>query len=97
MKKTNSKPVSELIQHFYDENPQLYQKLMETRIVRAWGEVLGQAVMQSTRNLYVKNQVLYASVNSAVLRNELWLNRERLTKSLNAHAGSEVIRDVIVR
>jgi predicted nucleic acid-binding Zn ribbon protein len=97
MKRTDSKHISELLQGFYDANPELRQKLMEMRIVRAWGEVLGQSTLQATQNLYVKNGVLYVSVNSSVLRNELWLNRERLKKCLNDHAGMEVISDLIIR
>jgi predicted nucleic acid-binding Zn ribbon protein len=97
MNRSNSKHISELLQGFYDTNPQLKQKLMEARIVRAWSEVLGQATMRATRNLYVKNGVLYVSVNSSVLRNELWLNRETLKKSLNANAGMDVIRDLVIR
>ncbi|MDR1407091.1 MAG: DUF721 domain-containing protein [Tannerella sp.] len=97
MKRSYAKHISELLQSFYDENPQLRQKLMEARIVRAWGEVVGQATLHATRNLYVKNDVLYVSVNSSVLRNELWLNRERLTKSLNEYAGMHVIRELVIR
>ncbi|MDR0756470.1 MAG: DUF721 domain-containing protein [Tannerella sp.] len=97
MNRSNAKHISELLQGFYDTNPQLKEKLMEARIVRAWSEVLGQAIMRATRNLYVKNGVLYVYVNSSVLRNELWLNRENLKKSLNAHAGMDVIRDLVIR
>ncbi|MDR1330890.1 MAG: DUF721 domain-containing protein [Tannerella sp.] len=97
MKRSNVKHISELLQGFYDENPELRQKLMEARVLRAWGEVLGPATVRATRNLYVKNGVLYASVNSSVLRNELWLNRERLKKILNEYAGMDVVRDVIIR
>ncbi|MDR2119921.1 MAG: DUF721 domain-containing protein [Tannerella sp.] len=97
MKRANAKHISELLQLFYDDNPQLKQKLMEARIMRAWSEVLGPATMRATRNLYVKNEVLYVFVNSSVLRNELWLNREKLKKKLNAHTGTDVIRDLVIR
>jgi hypothetical protein len=97
MRRTNVQSISELLQHFYEENPQLKQKLLEIRIQRAWGEVLGATVLHSTRNLYVKNGVLYVSVNSSVLRSELLLNRERIVKKLNEYARAEVIRDVVIR
>jgi hypothetical protein len=97
MKRTNARRIGEMLQLFLDENPQLWQKILEVRIERAWGEVLGVTVMKSTRNLYVRNRILYVSINSSVLRNELLMNRERLVNSLNKHAGAEVIRDVIIR
>jgi predicted nucleic acid-binding Zn ribbon protein len=97
MKRTNALCIGEILNDFYKQNPQLWQKLLEIRIQRAWGEVLGSMIRQSTRNLYVKNRVLYVSVNSSVLRNELLMNRKRLLKSLNEYAGAEVIRDIVIR
>jgi hypothetical protein len=97
MKRTNAQSIGELLRHFYEENPQLKQKLLEIRIQRAWGEVLGAMVLHATRNLYVKNGILYVSVNSSVLRNELLLNRAGIVKRLNEYAGAEVIRDVMIR
>ncbi|MDR3267600.1 MAG: DUF721 domain-containing protein [Tannerella sp.] len=97
MRRTNEQSIGELLQHFYEENPQLKQKLLEVRIQRAWGEVLGAMVMHSTRSLYVKNKILYVSVNSSVLRNELLLNRAHIVKKLNEYACAEVILDVVIR
>jgi hypothetical protein len=96
MRRTNAESIGEILQHFYDEHPQIRQKLREVRIQRAWGAVLGNMVMHATRNLYVKNGILYVSVHSAVLRNELMLNRESIVGRLNDYAGAEVIRDVVI-
>ncbi|MDR3194093.1 MAG: DUF721 domain-containing protein [Tannerella sp.] len=97
MRRTKAESIGEILQHFYEENPQLRKKLLETRVLRAWNEVLGNLVTQSTRNLYVKNRILYASVDSSVLRNELMLNREDIVRRMNEYAGAEVIRDVVIR
>ena len=70
---------------------------MDTRIERAWEVVLGPMVMKYTRNVYVRGHVLYVSLSSSVLRNELTLCRERLIKSLNEHVGATIIRDIIIR
>jgi hypothetical protein len=97
MKRTKALHIGEILHDFFRENPQLWQKILEIRIRRAWGEILGLSIMQSTQNLYVKNHVLYAFVNSSVLRNELILCRKRLLKSLNEYAGAEVIQDIVIR
>ena len=41
MKRTHAQPLGELLQEFYNEHPELRQKILEVRVVRAWGEVLG--------------------------------------------------------
>jgi hypothetical protein len=97
MKRTNTLHISTVLHDFYKENPQLQQKILESRIHRAWSEILGPMVMQSTQNLYIKNRVLYVFLSSSVLRNELFLSRKRLLSNLNDYAGAEVIRDIVFR
>ena len=97
MKRTKAIHISSLLHDFYGENPELWQKILEIRIQRAWEEILGPGITKSTRNLYIKNHVLYVSLNSSVLRNELILSRKRLLKNLNEYAGEEVIRDIVIR
>ena len=97
MKRTNAQSIGELLQDFYKENPELRQKMLEIRVQRAWGELLGPMIMQSTQAIYVKNSVLHVSLKSAVLRSELILNKERLLKSLNEYAGADVLQDIRIR
>lgn len=97
MIRKNTQTIGEVLRDFFEDNTELYEKMMEIRIQRAWGEVLGPMVLQYTRLLYVKDRVLYVSLTSAVLRNELLLCRERLVKSLNQYAGSSVIKDLVLR
>lgn len=89
--------IGEVLRDIFEENTEMYEKILEIRIKRAWGMVLGDMVMQYTRNIYVKDKVLYVSLTSSVLRNELTLCRERLVKSLNDYARSAVIENIVIR
>lgn len=97
MKRRNTQSLGEVIRDFFEENTELYDKILDIRIERAWGEVLGPMVLQYTRNIYVKDHVLYVSLTSSVLRSELVLCRERLVKSLNEYAKATVIKDIVIR
>ncbi|MCD7933295.1 MAG: DUF721 domain-containing protein [Tannerellaceae bacterium] len=97
MKRTNTQKLGEVIRDFFEDNTELYEKMMAIRIQRAWGEVLGPMVMQYTRNLYVRDDVLFVSLTSSVLRSELSMCEDRLLKSLNDYAGSTVIRKIVIR
>lgn len=97
MKRKNSQMIGEVLRDIFEENTEMYEKILEIRIKRAWGVVLGDMVLQYTRSLYVKDKVLYVSLTSSVLRNELTLCRERLVKSLNEYARSTAIHDIVIR
>ena len=97
MKRTKAIHIREILHDYYRENPQIKQKILEIRIRRAWGEILGPMIMRSTQNMYIKNHVMYVFLNSSVVRSELILTRKRLLKSLNDYAGAEVISDIVIR
>ncbi|MDR1938282.1 MAG: DUF721 domain-containing protein [Tannerellaceae bacterium] len=97
MKRKNTQAIGEVLKDFFEDNAELYEKMLEIRVQRGWGEILGPMILQYTRNIYIKNHVLYVSLTSSVLRSELILSREKLIKSLNDYAGSSVIQDIIIR
>lgn len=97
MRRRNAQTIGEVLRDFFEDNTELYENILEIRIQRAWKEVLGPMVMQYTRNIYVRDHILYVSLTSSVLRSELTLCRERLVKSLNEYAGAAFIRDIVIR
>ncbi len=97
MKRQNTQRIGEVIRDFFDQNPELQKRILETRVKRGWGEVLGSHILQYTQQIYVREGVMYVSLSSAALRSELNFCRDRLLKSLNEFAGEPVLRDLIIR
>lgn len=97
MIRRNTQKLGDILRDFFEDNTELYEKILEIRVQRAWGEVLGPMVLQYTRNIYVRDHILYVSLTSSVLRSELVLCRERLVKSLNEYAGATVLKDIVIR
>jgi hypothetical protein len=96
MRRTNTQVIADLLKDFMSENPQLTVKLAETRLIHAWGELLGPMISRYTINLYVTKKTLHVQISSAVLRHELMLCREKLIRDLNEKAGMQVINDIIL-
>ena len=93
----NTQTLGEALRELFEGNRDLRGKILEIRVQRGWRELFGPMVAQYTRELFVKNEVLYVFLTSSVLRNELVLCRERMMKRLNEYAGSEVIKDIMIR
>ncbi|MDR2914793.1 MAG: DUF721 domain-containing protein [Tannerella sp.] len=89
--------LGETLHFFWRENPELYHKMLEARVQRLWGELFGPSIARYTTNVYVKNRILYVSMTSSVVRSEMLSMRKRLVITLNEHAGSDVIDDVMIR
>ena len=97
MIRRKSEQLRETLRLFWRDNPELYHKMLEARVQRLWGELFGLTVAEVTSNVYVKNRVLYVFMTSSVVRSELLSMRKRLVATLNKHAGSDVIDDIVIR
>ena len=97
MQKKNAQPLSEALSDFFRENSRLRYQLAQQRIIRRWGELLGEGVAKYTTNIYFNRDTLYVSLTSSVLRAELMMIKEELIKKLNDHAEMAVVRDIMFR
>lgn len=96
MKRKNAEQIGILIQNFLRQES-LESPLNEQRLLSAWPEVMGPVIAQYTRNLFIKNQVLYVQLSSAALRQELMMGREIIVRNLNSHVRAQVISNIIFR
>ena len=96
MRKKNTEILSEVIRQVLKEQ-KLDRPLNEKRLLDAWPVVLGSNIMNYTNALSIKNNVLYVTLSSSVLRHDLFISRDEIRKSLNKQVGSEVIVDIVFR
>ncbi|MDR1720200.1 MAG: DUF721 domain-containing protein [Dysgonamonadaceae bacterium] len=95
MRRENTQTLKEVIALFLEQNPALSWKLAETRLMGAWKNVLGQPMNHYTTKLFIRNKVLYVTISSSVLKNELMMCREKLIMRLNEEVGKQVITDIV--
>ncbi len=81
----------------YIKEMNLGPKLSEITIINSWEEIVGKAISSRTKKIFIKDHTLYVHLNSSVVRNELLMLRETLREKLNEKAGSEVIKDIVLR
>lgn len=94
MNDPNQSTIGELIKAFYEERKGPGY-LDEQKIVKGWNGVVGPFIAQYTRELYVKNGVLWVRISSDSLRTELSYSKSVLMRNLNALVGREVIKDIV--
>ena len=97
MKRVKAQSIGEILREFFAQNPEIGRRLDEVRVVHAWREVLGPGVSQATREVYVRGATLHVVLDSADLRSELMMWRDRLVRTLNERVGTDVIREIRFR
>jgi len=69
-------------------------KLKEMDIIDSWGDMMGIAVANRTKNIVIRNKTLFLTMDSSVMRQELSHGKSIIIKRINEKAGYEIINDV---
>jgi hypothetical protein len=72
-------------------------KLMEVDAIKYWEELMKPAFSRYCGSVTFKNGVLYAEINSSVVKAELHMMRESLRQKINSQLGFEMIQKIILR
>ena len=96
MRRSKTITLAEAIQDYLKEM-HLEGKLSETGVINSWEEIVGKAIASRTSKIYIREGVLYVHLNSSVVRNELLMLRQALKEKINEKAGTEVIREIVLK
>jgi len=74
----------------------LRRKFDETALIAAWPELMGQAIANRTKQLYIRDKKLFVSVESSVIKHELLLMRSQIIGRMNEYVGQVVIEELVI-
>ena len=94
MKRVNAQSIGTALDSFFEQNPEIADKLAEVRLLDSWKTALGPSVSRFTDKLFIKKRTLYVRLTSSVLKSELMMCREQLILKLNKEAGRDVIDSI---
>lgn len=92
-RKGDAQPLKDVIRELLDTY-RLQGKFQEQRVVALWPQVMGEFIASRTQRIFVKNQTLHVELNSAPLKEELMMSKDKLIALLNEKVGVQAIKDV---
>ena len=96
MRRSNTQSLSEILREYIKDN-RIERKLKEVDVVESWEDLLGKTVARYTRNIYIRNKVLYVEISSSVVKNELFMMREEIKRKINEKEGDEIVRTIVFK
>ncbi len=87
---TLKQAIDKLLMHY-----KLRGKYDETGVVTLWPDVMGTAVANRTKQIYVSNGKLFVRIESSVVKNELLMVKTAIMDKLNERAGAKVITEIV--
>ena len=95
MGRTNDKSLKDAIEQMLNVY-KLKRKFDETSLVVAWPEIMGKAIGNRTKEIFIRDRKLFVRVESSVIKNELLMMRTNIIEKMNEHAGGNVIDGIVV-
>lgn len=95
-RKNDSLNLSEALNEFIKEN-KLEKGMDKVNAREAWANLMGNGVNNYTTAIELRNDTLFVSLSSSVLREELSLGKSKIVTMLNEELGKEVVKKLVLR
>lgn len=96
MRRSNTQSLSDVLRA-YVKGTSIEHKLKEVDVVQSWEDLLGKTIAHYTKNVTLKSKILFVTINSSVVKNELFMMREEIRRKLNEKAGEEMVTKIIFK
>jgi len=88
--------LGEALNAFIKEN-NLQKGIDKVDVRETWVKLMGNGVNNYTNQIELKNDTLYVSLSSSVLREELSMGKSKIITMLNEDLGKELVKKLILR
>lgn len=96
MRNTNDETLKDALQRLSNDR-QFKTKLRQAKIRSLWPELMGKTIANHTGNIFIRKEILYLTINSSSLKQELTYGKDKIVNILNEELGEEYLKDVVIR
>ncbi|WP_420602317.1 DUF721 domain-containing protein [Flagellimonas sp.] len=89
-------PLSDALSEFIKEN-KLQKGMDKVDVKNAWVKLMGNGVNNYTTGVELRNETLFVSLSSSVLREELSLGKTKIITLLNEELGKDLVKKIVLR
>ncbi len=96
MKKHNDQPIQDVLYKMMRQGP-LKKGFYDSQVKKIWTEKIGKLIQPQTVKIFFNSGTIYLTLNSAPLRNELLMGKDKLIESFNKELGDDVVKNIVLR
>ncbi len=96
MRRTKTMLVGDVLKEFF-ERPYVAARIAEGKLPDTWREIVGEHVANMTTELRLDNHILHVKIESSLIRQELFYQREALKNEINHRSKFRIVNAVIIR
>jgi predicted nucleic acid-binding Zn ribbon protein len=74
----------------------LTSKFDETQLINSWERIAGKPIAKRTKNLYIRNKVLFVELDSPSMKHDFTLHKSQVLSLFQKEFGAGIITDIVV-
>ena len=90
------KPIKNIIESFVEQHS-ISDGIFNIKIQKAWENAVEKKILDYTKEIYVKGDILYIKVSNPILKQEILYSRQKVINLINEELEKDLIKKIVLK
>ena len=89
-------PIKNIIESFVEQD-NISDGIFNIKIQKAWENAVEKKILDYTKEIYVKGDILYIKVSNPILKQEILYSRQKVINLINEELEKDLIKKIVLK
>lgn len=90
------RPIKNIIESFVEQDS-ISDGIFNIKIQKAWENAVEKKILDYTKEIYVKGDILYIKVSNPILKQEILYSRQKVINLINEELEKDLIKKIVLK
>ena len=90
------KPIKNIIENFVKQKS-ISDGIFNVKVQKAWENAVEKKILDYTKEIYVKGEVLYIKVSNPILKQEILYSKQKVINLINEELEKDLIKKIVLK
>lgn len=90
------KPIKNIIESFVEQDS-ISDGIFNIKIQKAWENAVEKKILDYTKEIYLKGDILYIKVSNPILKQEILYSRQKVINLINEELEKDLIKKIVLK
>ena len=90
------KSIKSILENFVDQD-KIADGIFNVKIKQAWEKAVEKKILDYTKSIYIKGDILFIEVSNPILKQEILYSRQKVIDLINDDLGKEIVKKIVLK
>ena len=90
------KAIKNIIENFVEQKS-ISDGIFNVKVQKAWENAVEKKILDYTKEIYVKGEVLYIKVSNPILKQEILYSKQKVINLINEELEKDLIKKIVLK